>query len=151
MRRRPGWMLIALLLVFVGACRALWAWLTTPIAVRAYEQIRLGMTPSEVATAIGLPPDHYDSIGPMPLSMSPSGKTIRETGLPRNYLPDAAGRPATEYPEKLGVERWIWDDYWIWVAYDKRHQVIGYYLLEVTHNPWKRPSLFEQMWTWIGF
>lgn len=105
MRHRIVWKQTALLMVLVGATWALRASLTTPSAVKAYGQIRLGMSPGEVRSVISLPPGYYDGNGPMPLSISSLVKVVRETGLPMTCLPDAAGRLAARNPEALTVER----------------------------------------------
>ncbi len=129
------------------------AWFLWPSpAVRAYNRIRLGMTPEEVETAIGVPPGYQDGIIPVPPSMSPSGTFIRETGLPHYSLPDARNRPAAEYSEKLSRQHWTWEDYWIWVAYDRTGRVIGYYLLEAHGHVWRQsnPTLFDRIRTWLG-
>lgn len=89
------------------------------------------MTLPEITEAIGVPPGYYDSLGPMPPSMSRLVACVRETGLPEEALPDAAGRPGKGYTGKLTVERWIWDDYCIWVTFDEYGRSKGHYLLEV--------------------
>jgi len=111
----------------------------TPTGVTEYDRLRLGMTPAEVEAAIGLPPGYHDTTRPqMPPSMSPIGDYVRSTGLPTKSLPDAAGRPSPDYPARITLKMWTWSDYWIWVAFDEREKVVGYYLLKVTLDPFRR-------------
>jgi hypothetical protein len=127
-----------------------------PLAVRRYERIRLGMTLGEVQTAIGMPPGYYASGPSLPPSMGPTGHFIRQRGLPHEDLPDAAGRPAPGHHQKLTLEFWTWDEYWIWVALDKRGSVVGYYLLQVddytaaTHDTASPPSFLDRLRALIG-
>jgi hypothetical protein len=139
---------IALLLVGLLISWALWTrWCrptgstpidSVPTGIAEYERLRLGMTPAEVVAAIGMPPGYYDTTRPqLPPSMSPLGDFVRSTGLPTESLPDAAGRPAPDHPEKITLRMWTWSEYWIWVAFDVREKVVCYYLLKVTIDPFR--------------
>jgi hypothetical protein len=129
--------LAALLAISLGA------WLRpAPFPVSAYNRIRLGMTPQEVAVAIGVPPGYQDGIIPMPPRMCPTGKYIRQTGLPSTDL----------RRKELFLEHWTWEDYWIWVRYDRTGRVVGYYLLEADGETWpgSSPSFFNRLRAWMG-
>src|SRR5262249_42093750 len=104
--------------------------------IAEYDRLRLGMTPAEVEAAIGLPPGYYDTTRPpMPMSMSPLGELVRSTGLPKESLPDAAGRPSPDHPARITLKMWTWSQYWIWVGFDEQEKVVGYYLLKVKSDP----------------
>jgi hypothetical protein len=153
MRKRRLIASVGVVLLLAGLAAAIWVrWFTlqrltpanptstgvTPTGVAEYDRLRLGMTPAEVEAAIGLPPGYYDTTGPLPPSMSPIGDYVRSTGLPTKNLPDAEGRPSPDYPAKITLKMWTWSDYWIWVAFDEREKVVGYYLLKVTFDPFRR-------------
>jgi hypothetical protein len=88
---KKRWAVCLGIMVCGGTCWALGAGALPPDTIRAYERIRLGMTPSEVEAVIGLSPGYHDGGIPMPPFMSPCGKCVRETGLPSTALPHAAG------------------------------------------------------------
>jgi hypothetical protein len=121
-----------------------------PIAVK-YEQIRLRMTRDEVETAIGMPPGDYDTSQHFGgLTSGPFGDYVKKRGIPPDGLPNAAGRRGAGDSEKLTVQRWTWDDYWIWVAFDERDRVVGCYLLETVDDKYPRhpDGLFDYLRVW---
>jgi hypothetical protein len=100
--------------------------------VAEYDLINLGMTLGEVEAAIGAPPGHHDTKRlQMPPSMSPTAHFVREKGFPSRGLPDAAGRPAPGFLQKIKLAMWTWSDYWIWVAFNEDDKAVGCYLLEM--------------------
>ena len=108
-------------------------------AERAHGRIRLGMTLSEVENAVGTPPGYYRST-PLFTTMQPVD-VIRVLGLPLETLAE------TPPPN---VERWIWDDYCIWVAFDNDGKAVGCYLLKVTEWPPPSPGLFDRIRNFLG-
>jgi hypothetical protein len=96
------------------------------------------MTPLEVEKAIGVPPGSYAAT--MPLSSGRFGTHLRESGLPSASL---------RSDSDLTLEEWIWDDYWIWVVFDKNEKVVGLYLLK-SSGPSYSPSLFDRLRQFIG-
>jgi len=131
-----------------GARLGLWLSQTDPAPVLAFGRIRLGMTLEEVEVVIGQPPGNYDTkhrIGTP--SMGPLGRCVRETGIPDSSLDDAAGRPGPGYSGPLKVKSWLWNDYWIWVAFDDHGKTVGYYLIEVIddHYPRHLPDFLDQV------
>jgi hypothetical protein len=153
MKRRPlliGFGL-ALLLGGMGGWWLLQTWQGIPIPATAYGRLRLGMTPSLAEAAVGVPSGDYATQPRIGGILSEFGHVIRETGLPSTALPDAAGRPAPGHPEKLVVERWCWDDYWIWVAFDESGVTVGYYLLKVDDGTGRSSTLFERIRAVLGF
>jgi hypothetical protein len=119
--------------------------------LRAFGRIRLGMTQSEVETAIGMPPGDYDTKNFFKsLTSGPFGEYVSQSGLPDSSLPDANNRPSPGYSGKLTVHRWIWEDYWIWVAFDERDMVVGYYLLEAMDANYPRhpPGILDRVKAW---
>jgi hypothetical protein len=138
------WFGQALLLICLGAS-CLFLMIRPAAAVRAFDRINMGMTLREVEEAIGMPPGRYCSYEPLPLSMSPVGNYLRETGLPAASLSDAGTI------DKLTVKRWIWDDHWIWAAFDENGKVVGYYLLEaIGGRRWPKRTFFERVRDFVG-
>ena len=125
-----------------------WWSVFSPFPVRAYERLRLGMTPMEVEKAIGVPPGRYDEWEPPRggITSGQFGIDLRESGLPRASLPHS-------FPEwrdsDLTIERWVWDDFWIWVVFDKDEKVVGFYLLK-SSGPTHSPSLLDRLRQFIG-
>jgi hypothetical protein len=110
-------------------------WSVTPYPVSVYERIRLGMTESEVETIIGVPPGHHTVRRQLREGGSlsgPFGHFVQERGVPSNCLFDASDRPGC--PAPLTLKTWIWDDDWIWVAFDQQGKVAGCYLIEVNER-----------------
>jgi hypothetical protein len=143
MKNRMLWGLAAALALSLGAW-LLWP-SSLPFAVRAYHRIRLGMTPAEVETAVGVPSGIY--YAPFNCSSGPLGKCIQEAGVPF--------KTALERGTRLESEQWCWQDYWIWVVYDDTGRAVGCYLLE--GYPWHRndpppdrPGFFDRVRTWLG-
>jgi hypothetical protein len=110
------------------------------------------MAEDEVVAAIGVPPGYQDGLVAVVPSIGPFGTYVRENGLPSKSLDYPAVTAALGYPEEIRVEFWVWEDYWIRVAYDLHGQVIGYYLLESNGCAWRnpRPSLFDCIRAWLG-
>jgi hypothetical protein len=132
---------------------AAWFFWPDPPAVRAYERIRLGMTPGEVNAAIGVPPREsgelfraYDGNGIRYgcWFRSWSSPTVRETGIPSGIL---FGQPDNDLSRPLNAVLWDWEDHDLWVAYSRDGRVVGYYLMEPLNPP---PTFFDQVRAWIG-
>jgi hypothetical protein len=139
-RRRLLILLLATLVIVPVAGWVVWRAATKPEAVKAYERLRLGMTKGEVEKAIGMPPGYYRSYPRVGIQ---DGNYVRQIGP----MPDAAGRPISSLPYYEGtVERWTWDDFWIWVAFGEDGKAVGFYLLE-PHQP---PTLLERVRKWLG-
>lgn len=133
---------LALVVGMVLAISVAAAWLlretATPLPVRAYSRVRLGMTLDEVENAIGCPAECYG----IQLSMRVA-KVERQTGLRYESLCDGPGRRFIADREQLTVERWTWDEHCIWVAFDGGGRVVGAYLLE--DRIWQRAGFFDRM------
>jgi hypothetical protein len=121
---------------------------TEPAEVRAYERLQLGMTTEKVQAIIGLPPGDYGPESGLRKSPSsgPFGQEVKSKGLPSANLHGPGGFP------KYTVERWLWKDYWIWIAFDERGQAVGIYLIEVMDESYPRtkPSFLDRLRTWLG-
>src|ERR1700722_10202424 len=98
------------------------------------------MSPAEVDAALGMPPGYHGKKPPKGFGLAggPFGDIVREVGLPSSLLPD---RSRAGDAGVIRVERWIWEDYWIWVAYDANEKVFGYYLLEEGQHQKQNSSL----------
>jgi hypothetical protein len=100
------------------------------------------MTLSEVEQEIGMPPGWYCSFPEMPPSISPLGKSVRNSWAPK---------PSSGYAGPLTENRWIWDDYWIFVDFDKNGRAVGLDLLEDEGGArWAAPTLLDRVRKWLG-
>jgi hypothetical protein len=129
---------VSLALVAVGGMLLL----PPPTPVRAYDRIKDGMTLPEVIAIIGMPPGDYDDSG------HPRHKRlVRETGISAGCLPDASGSREVYYDGELTVERWLWSEYSILVAFDQNGKAVGIYLLESVGGP---RSFLGSVRGWLG-
>jgi hypothetical protein len=130
-----------LLASLVLACFAgwlVWRAVAKPERVRAYEQLALGMTRTEVNQAIGVPPGRYTAKS----WDQPSQLYLREAGIPAVNLYEYELTRDTD----VKVEKWKWDDYWIFVAFDGEGKSVGCYLL--SSGP-PGPTLTQQIRHWL--
>src|SRR5262245_33028435 len=125
---------LGLLLLLLGCLAALWAVFGPSKAERAFNRIRLGMTRSEVESAVGLPPEDYSySQRRYPIPFKP----IREFGVP--YWCQLT----TEHGSLIR-DLWIWDNHQISVAFDRNGYAVGISLLKgspMTFFEWLRDFL----------
>jgi hypothetical protein len=115
-----------------------WRAVAKPEPVRAYEQLALGMTRTEVNQAIEVPPGRYTAKSWNP----PYGLYVREAGIPAANLHEYARTRDTD----VKVEKWTWHDYWIFVAFDGEGKSLGCYLLSSGLPP---PTLTQQIRHWL--
>jgi hypothetical protein len=134
-------LLIAMAPIAPVVCWTVWRAISLPRPIRAYERIRLGMTPAEVERAIGMPPGEF---APLTASMSRGyPQYIRESGLPSETA-DAEWVHA-----KVTVQRWRWEEYAIYVAFDEEQKAVGYYLLRWP-DAGAPPSFFDRLREFVG-
>jgi hypothetical protein len=134
-------LLIAMALIAPVVCWSVWRAISLPRPIRAYERIRLGMTPDEVERAIGMPPGEF---APLTAYMSRGyPQYIRESGLPSETA-DAEWVHA-----RMTVQRWRWEEYAIYVAFDEDEKAVGYYLLQWP-GAWTPPSFFDRLREFVG-
>jgi hypothetical protein len=125
---------LVLLIAIYGLGWVIYEWLSAE-PMRAYGRITLGMTTSEVAEAIGRPPEDSAEYpeGCNVLLLLPD--YFRETGMPFDAF------SITEHHMTF----WMWPDYEIAVAFDQSDRAVGYYLADR-----QRPNLFERLRRCLG-
>jgi hypothetical protein len=111
------------------------SWRSEPISPAGFSRIRLGMTPSEVEAAIGLPAgDYYTRHQRYGATSGPFVEPLREVGIPRKVFTDAMRLRGEEPSEPLIPWMWCGNTYCIWVAFDERGTAVGAYLLKVVSD-----------------
>lgn len=149
---RFRWPLLLPGVVAVLAGVAYWLLLPTdPIGPQAFERIQLGMTEAEVEAVVGLPPGQYYSDGyarPERSQFEPSVSLITETGVPYEEFRRDQNRLGRS--DRIPLNSWSCDRYWIKVGFGENSTAIGIYLFKVRKLDRFRPSLFERIFPTDG-
>jgi hypothetical protein len=146
MRRRTIWILAAALVPLVGLFLC-WVLLwRTPSPVRAYESIRLGMTPEEVEAIIGKQPER-----PLPsislLRLPPDARSVRQKGLTLTARDSDVATSDRNAALNLEGKSWPLDDYWLFVAFQER-RVVSCYLIDTA--PASPSGFLDRLRAWLG-
>ena len=122
---------VVVLIFYVPCWLLAWSSRSEPISPAGFRRIRLGMTPSEIETAIGLLASDHFTHKPQDGAISrPVGQPLRSIGIPMNDFINAINGAGSETGESMILAIWRGDAYCIWVAFDERGSVVGAYLLK---------------------
>jgi hypothetical protein len=142
MKKRIIWGLAGAVMLGLAA----WMLWPTPFPVRAYERIRLGMTPDEVQATIGHAGQPAPPPALVPFRWLPFQRYVRQQGLDVMELAESVGNMLPSQLLQLYSEYWLFDDYCIVVIF-RDGRAVGCYLLG--DEP-EFPPFLERLRAWVG-